>query len=116
MAIPLANRSRQQAWRKRQARLLGLAAFVLNPAVWGRVYVLAPDAPMLVGAMNSSAFQVGLTVAPLLAGLLPTTVAPPVAVNVSTLVSVPPLSVGLLHDAVTPDGRVPPMPSVTVLV
>lgn len=49
--------------------LLGVAAFVLNPAVWGRVYVLAPDAPMLVGAMNSSAFQVGLTVAPLLAGL-----------------------------------------------
>ncbi|WP_075258218.1 MFS transporter [Herbaspirillum camelliae] len=49
--------------------LLGVAGFLLNPAVWGRVYVLAPDAPMLAGAMNSSAFQAGLTVAPLLAGL-----------------------------------------------
>ena len=49
--------------------LLGVAGFLLNPAVWGRVYVVAPDAPMLAGAMNSSAFQAGLTLAPLLAGL-----------------------------------------------
>jgi len=49
--------------------LLGVAGFLLNPAVWGRVYVVAPEAPMLAGAMNSSAFQAGLTVAPLLAGL-----------------------------------------------
>ncbi len=49
--------------------LLGVAGFLLNPAVWGRVYALAPDAPMLAGAANSSAFQAGLTLAPLLAGL-----------------------------------------------
>ncbi|OLP58961.1 chemotaxis protein [Xaviernesmea oryzae] len=48
--------------------LLGVAGFVLNPAVWGRVYVIAPDAPTLVGATNSSAFQLGLTLAPLLSG------------------------------------------------
>jgi len=49
--------------------LLGVMGFVLNPAVWGRVYVIAPDAPTLAGATNSSAFQLGLTLAPLLAGL-----------------------------------------------
>ncbi len=49
--------------------LLGVAGFLLNPAVWGRVYAVAPDAPMLAGATNSSAFQAGLTLAPLLAGL-----------------------------------------------
>lgn len=49
--------------------MLGLAGFLLNPAVWGRVYVLAPDAPMLAGATNASAFQAGLTLAPLLAGI-----------------------------------------------
>lgn len=49
--------------------VLGIAGFLLNPAVWGRVYVIAPDAPMLAGATNSSAFQAGLAIAPLLAGL-----------------------------------------------
>jgi DHA1 family chloramphenicol resistance protein-like MFS transporter len=49
--------------------LLGVAGFLLNPAVWGRVYVIAPEAPTLVGATNSSAFQLGLTLAPLAAGL-----------------------------------------------
>ncbi|WP_075255829.1 MFS transporter [Herbaspirillum camelliae] len=49
--------------------LLGVAGFLLNPAVWGRVYAVAPDAPMLAGAANSSAFQAGLTLAPLLAGI-----------------------------------------------
>lgn len=48
---------------------LGVAGFLLNPAVWGRVYVIAPDAPVLAGATNTSAFQLGLTLAPLLAGL-----------------------------------------------
>lgn len=48
---------------------LGFAGFLLNPAVWARIYALAPDAPMLAGATNSSAFQAGLTLAPLLAGL-----------------------------------------------
>jgi len=49
--------------------VLGFAGFLLNPAVWGRVYAVAPDAPMLAGATNSSAFQGGLTLAPLLAGI-----------------------------------------------
>jgi len=48
---------------------LGVAGFLLNPAVWGRVYVLAPEAPTLAGATNSSAFQFGLTLAPIAAGL-----------------------------------------------
>ncbi|WP_266031521.1 Cmx/CmrA family chloramphenicol efflux MFS transporter [Brucella intermedia] len=49
--------------------LLGVVGFILNPAVWGRVYIIAPDAPTLAGAINSSAFQLGLTVAPVLGGL-----------------------------------------------
>lgn len=49
--------------------LLGVAGFLVNPAVWSRVYAIAPDAPMLAGATNSSAFQGGLMCAPLLAGL-----------------------------------------------
>ena len=49
--------------------VLGFFGFLLNPAVWSRVYNLAPDAPMLAGATNSSAFQAGLTLAPLLAGI-----------------------------------------------
>ena len=48
---------------------LGVSGFLLNPAVWSRVYAIAPDAQMLAGATNSSAFQAGLTIAPLLAGL-----------------------------------------------
>ncbi len=49
--------------------LLGVSGFLLNPAVWGRVYSIAPDAPTLAGATNSSAFQLGLTIAPIAAGL-----------------------------------------------
>lgn len=48
---------------------LGFAGFLLNPAVWARVYTIASDAPMLAGATNSSAFQAGLTLAPVMAGL-----------------------------------------------
>jgi len=48
---------------------LGVFGFLVNPAVWSRVYMIAPDAPMLAGATNSSAFQAGLTFAPILAGL-----------------------------------------------
>ncbi|MBW5825483.1 hypothetical protein H0I68_10455 [Yersinia kristensenii] len=29
--------------------LLGVFGFLLNPAVWGRVYAVASDAPMLAG-------------------------------------------------------------------
>ncbi|QQC93256.1 Cmx/CmrA family chloramphenicol efflux MFS transporter [Streptomyces alfalfae] len=49
--------------------LLGLAGYVTNPALQSRVFALAPGAPTLVGAVNTAAFNVGNTVAPLLGGL-----------------------------------------------
>ncbi|MEV0126303.1 Cmx/CmrA family chloramphenicol efflux MFS transporter [Streptomyces sp. NPDC050703] len=49
--------------------LLGLAGYVTNPALQSRVFTLAPGAPTLVGAVNTAAFNVGNTVAPLLGGL-----------------------------------------------
>ncbi|MEV4869735.1 Cmx/CmrA family chloramphenicol efflux MFS transporter [Streptomyces syringium] len=48
---------------------LGLVGFVTNPAVQARVFALGGDAPTLVGAVNTSAFNVGITVAPMLGGL-----------------------------------------------
>lgn len=47
--------------------LIGIAAFVLNPAVYGRVFTLAADAPSLAGATTVSAFQLGISVTPVLA-------------------------------------------------
>ncbi|WP_340560400.1 MFS transporter [Streptomyces sp. GSL17-111] len=47
--------------------LLGIAAFVLNPAVFGRVFALAADAPTLAGATTVSAFQLGISITPALA-------------------------------------------------
>ncbi|MDC9615628.1 Cmx/CmrA family chloramphenicol efflux MFS transporter [Xenorhabdus khoisanae] len=49
--------------------LLGIFGFVVNPAVMNRVYTIADGAPTLAGATNVSAFQLGITLAPLLAGL-----------------------------------------------
>ncbi|WP_338883349.1 MULTISPECIES: Cmx/CmrA family chloramphenicol efflux MFS transporter [Xenorhabdus] len=49
--------------------LLGMFGFVVNPAVMNRVYTIAADAPTLAGATNVSAFQFGITLAPLLGGL-----------------------------------------------
>ncbi|GGR97481.1 chloramphenicol efflux pump [Streptomyces aureoverticillatus] len=49
--------------------LLGLAGYVTNPALQSRVFTLAPDAPTLVGATNTAAFNVGNTLAPMLGGL-----------------------------------------------
>lgn len=49
--------------------LLGVAGFVVNPAVLGRAFTIAHAAPTLAGATNVSAFQVGITAAPLLGGL-----------------------------------------------
>ncbi|TVL90294.1 Cmx/CmrA family chloramphenicol efflux MFS transporter [Streptomyces sp. SAJ15] len=49
--------------------LLGIAGYVTNPALQSRVFTLAPDAPTLVGATNTAAFNVGNTLAPLLGGL-----------------------------------------------
>ncbi|MEV5987513.1 Cmx/CmrA family chloramphenicol efflux MFS transporter [Streptomyces sp. NPDC052051] len=48
--------------------LLGIAGFVLNPAVYGRVFTVASDAPTLAGATTVSAFQLGISIVPVLAG------------------------------------------------
>ncbi|OMI34252.1 MFS transporter [Streptomyces sparsogenes] len=47
--------------------LSGVAAFVLNPAVYGRVFAIAAEAPTLAGATTVSAFQLGISVTPVLA-------------------------------------------------
>ncbi|MFE1771706.1 Cmx/CmrA family chloramphenicol efflux MFS transporter [Streptomyces sp. NPDC059008] len=48
---------------------LGLTGYLTNPALQSRVFVLAPGAPTLTGATNTSAFNVGNTLAPLLGGM-----------------------------------------------
>jgi DHA1 family chloramphenicol resistance protein-like MFS transporter len=50
--------------------LLGVAGFVLNPAIYGRVFTIASDAPTLAGATTVSAFQLGISLVPVLAGFL----------------------------------------------
>ncbi|MBN6057320.1 MFS transporter [Nonomuraea sp. RK-328] len=47
--------------------LVGVAAFVLNPALYGRVFAIAADAPTLAGATTVSAFQLGISVTPVVA-------------------------------------------------
>lgn len=47
--------------------LLGVASFVLNPALYGRVFTIAADAPTLAGATTVSAFQLGISLTPALA-------------------------------------------------
>lgn len=47
--------------------LLGVAAFVLNPALYGRVFTIAASAPTLAGATTVSAFQLGISLTPALA-------------------------------------------------
>ncbi|MFB7943221.1 Cmx/CmrA family chloramphenicol efflux MFS transporter [Streptomyces sp. NPDC056049] len=49
--------------------LLGVAGFVLNPAVYGRVFAVAADAPTLAGATAVSMFQLGISLVPVLAGV-----------------------------------------------
>ncbi|MEU3620994.1 chemotaxis protein [Amycolatopsis coloradensis] len=44
--------------------LLGIAAFVINPALYGRVFALAGSAPTLAGATTVSAFQLGISLTP----------------------------------------------------
>ncbi|GAA4487941.1 MFS transporter [Actinoallomurus oryzae] len=48
--------------------LLGVAGFVLNPAIYGRVFAIASTAPTLAGATTVSAFQLGISLVPALAG------------------------------------------------
>lgn len=60
----------QQSWAAAlTAFLLGIAAFVLNPAIYGRVFALAARAPTLAGATTVSAFQLGISITPALAGI-----------------------------------------------
>jgi DHA1 family chloramphenicol resistance protein-like MFS transporter len=49
--------------------VLGIAGFVLNPAIYGRVFTVAADAPTLAGATAVSAFQLGISLVPLFAGV-----------------------------------------------
>ena len=49
--------------------LLGAAGFATNPAVNTRVFSLVGEAPTLAAAVNISAFNVGITVAPWVGGL-----------------------------------------------
>ncbi|MEO3875879.1 MFS transporter [Nonomuraea sp. B12E4] len=49
--------------------LLGVAGFVLNPAIYGRVFTIASEAPTLAGATAVSAFQLGISLVPALAGV-----------------------------------------------
>jgi DHA1 family chloramphenicol resistance protein-like MFS transporter len=48
--------------------LLGIAGFVLNPAIYRRVFAIAAQAPTLAGATAVSAFQLGISLVPALAG------------------------------------------------
>jgi DHA1 family chloramphenicol resistance protein-like MFS transporter len=49
--------------------LIGIAAFVLNPAIYGRVFAIAAAAPTLAGATTVSAFQLGISLTPVLAAV-----------------------------------------------
>lgn len=49
--------------------LLGAFGFATNPAVNTRVFSLAEGAPTLAAAVNVSAFNVGITIAPWLGGI-----------------------------------------------
>lgn len=49
--------------------ILGVAGFVLNPAIYGRVFTIAADAPTLAGATTVSAFQLGISLVPLFAAV-----------------------------------------------
>ncbi|MGW7295122.1 Cmx/CmrA family chloramphenicol efflux MFS transporter [Streptomyces xiamenensis] len=48
--------------------LLGLGGFFTQPTIGSRVFPLAPGAPTLAGAFNTSAFNAGITLAPALGG------------------------------------------------
>lgn len=49
--------------------LLGIAGFILNPAIYGRVFTIASAAPTLAGATTVSAFQLGISLVPALAAV-----------------------------------------------
>ncbi|MFF9347447.1 Cmx/CmrA family chloramphenicol efflux MFS transporter [Streptomyces sp. NPDC014734] len=49
--------------------LMGVAGFVLNPAIYGRVFTVASNAPTLAGATAVSMFQLGISLVPVIAGV-----------------------------------------------
>ncbi|MCO5996687.1 MFS transporter [Actinoallomurus rhizosphaericola] len=49
--------------------LLGIAGFVLNPAIYARVFAIASEAPTLAGSTTVSAFQLGISLVPALVGV-----------------------------------------------
>jgi DHA1 family chloramphenicol resistance protein-like MFS transporter len=49
--------------------VLGIAGFVLNPAIYARVFAVAAQAPTLAGATAVSAFQLGITAVPAFAAV-----------------------------------------------
>ncbi|MFD7667013.1 Cmx/CmrA family chloramphenicol efflux MFS transporter [Streptomyces sp. NPDC059788] len=51
------------------AFVLGLTGYVTNPVLQSRVFTLAPDAPTLAPSVNTSAFNVGITLTPMLGGM-----------------------------------------------
>jgi MFS transporter, DHA1 family, chloramphenicol resistance protein len=69
LSLVMALAIRQNWSAATAAFLLGIAAFVLNPAVYGRVFALAAHAPTLAGATTVSAFQLGISITPALAGI-----------------------------------------------
>lgn len=46
---------------------LGVASFLLNPAVYARVFTLGADAPTFAGSIAVSSFQLGISLTPFLA-------------------------------------------------
>lgn len=60
----------EQIWAMVAAVFLtGIAAFVLNPAIYGRVFAIAAEAPTIAGATTVSAFQSGISITPVLAAV-----------------------------------------------
>jgi MFS transporter, DHA1 family, chloramphenicol resistance protein len=49
--------------------LIGIAGFVLNPAIYGRVFTIAAQAPTLAGSTAVSMFQLGISLVPVFAGI-----------------------------------------------
>ncbi|MEU4744952.1 MFS transporter [Actinosynnema sp. NPDC023658] len=49
--------------------LMGVSGFVLNPAIYGRVFTLASQAPTLAGSTAVSMFQLGISLVPVFAGI-----------------------------------------------
>ncbi|GAB3740268.1 MFS transporter [Microlunatus parietis] len=47
--------------------VIGIAAFVINPAIYARVFAIAAEAPTLAGSTTVSAFQLGISLTPVLA-------------------------------------------------